>query len=416
MAAVSIAFAVVLVETAIGAAVRSSANRHVAGAITSAALRVAWQLAAASTFGAPLEDPEELDDEHFAADQWADHSVEQQVQDRLRLIGVAIRAQVCKAIATGHDVHSAKGLVEDEVALRANVAKHGGFHVDKLISQLTVQELKKVQRGRGKQPAVDNLAATDSLEENLGAKAADLQAAGCIQGDHNEAEKEGDKKYSDGIHVGGDGGRTGRHGVRQRRRRRRPGQPQGSREQLAQGLGHAADHPGSGADTEAQVIGELTEEQNFVMTAEKDCVVAVMYTEASAVTGKLVQDKLGHDLNGDAQAAAVEASTQHVEGEPLVTAVESSWWQEVQSQEAGGGYFKQCDTLSFAREAVVAEGVLQGSRDNECTRRKEASQLKHQKAAFKMSIAASRLAAVSASSRPACCYVSFGGSLSEEAS
>ncbi len=143
------------------------------------------------------------------------------------------------------------------------------------------------------------------------------------------------------------------------------------------------------------MIGELTEVQNFVMAADKEnWVVAALDTEASAVSRKLVQDKLVHDLIGDAQATAGEASVQHVAGESKEAAVEDSavqaeikeqgqtWWQAVQLREASSGFFSQRDAGHPAEivgtaedhEGVLGDGSIQ---------REEAKQLKILKTWFK---------------------------------
>jgi hypothetical protein len=76
-----------------------------------------------------------------------DAQLESLLLDRLAMIAPALRAQVAAGLL-GCNCHSAKGLVEPEVALRANVAKHASFETGDLLSRLPAAELRRRQRGR----------------------------------------------------------------------------------------------------------------------------------------------------------------------------------------------------------------------------------------------------------------------------
>ncbi len=74
--------------------------------------------------------------------------VEVLVQDRLDLIAHSLRAQVAEGLASGAEVRSAANLVSPGALLRANAAKHQGFHRPELVSAVPERELRRRQRGR----------------------------------------------------------------------------------------------------------------------------------------------------------------------------------------------------------------------------------------------------------------------------
>ncbi len=91
-----------------------------------------------------------------------------------------------------------------------------------------------------------------------------------------------------------------------------------------------------------------------------------------------------HNLNGDAQATAGEATVQHVEGEPMEMAVTASWWHAVQQYVAAGGFFSQCGA-DPAEMVGIAEGHGAGLGDGSI-QREEAKRLKILKTRFKFQL------------------------------
>ena len=86
-----------------------------------------------------------------------DPDAEYLIQDRLRCLEPVLRAQTAKATERGINVHSAKDVVSPEYVLRANAARHSGFHEDTPISKIPLSGLRRRQRGgrRGlRQPPV----------------------------------------------------------------------------------------------------------------------------------------------------------------------------------------------------------------------------------------------------------------------
>ena len=71
-----------------------------------------------------------------------------------------------------------------DVALRANVAKHAGFHVDKPVSKHSVQELKRAQRGSGKAAEMKRKIQQDKAESSsdLGEHAGEDRKAAVPEG------------------------------------------------------------------------------------------------------------------------------------------------------------------------------------------------------------------------------------------
>ena len=70
------------------------------------------------------------------------------VRDRLSVLEPPLRAQVEHAPANGRNAHSPAGLLHHDQVLRANVAKHSAFDSTKLVSEMSVKELRRCQRGR----------------------------------------------------------------------------------------------------------------------------------------------------------------------------------------------------------------------------------------------------------------------------
>ena len=111
-------------------------QQHVVAAVACAVYRVAC-----STNGTGEEKAAGLEDEsagqaHIAA----------LVEDRLQCIKPVIHAQVEHGINTGVSLHSAKGLVEDQVRVQGNAARHVDFAPLTRQSGKPLSSLKKLQR------------------------------------------------------------------------------------------------------------------------------------------------------------------------------------------------------------------------------------------------------------------------------
>ncbi len=73
--------------------------------------------------------------------------VDELVNDRLDMLAPCLRAQVTAGLQSGQDVHTARGLVEPDVVLRGNVARHAGFDSGQPLGDVPAAHLKRLQRG-----------------------------------------------------------------------------------------------------------------------------------------------------------------------------------------------------------------------------------------------------------------------------
>ena len=85
--------------------------------------------------------------EHLADD------VEATVSDRLNVLRPVLTAQATQGLATGQDCHSPAGLTKQENIIKANVARHAGFGNPRLVSEMTKQEIRSIQRSSKKKAA-----------------------------------------------------------------------------------------------------------------------------------------------------------------------------------------------------------------------------------------------------------------------
>lgn len=93
-----------------------------------------------------------LVDAPFESDEcMMSRSIEFQIQrdvgERLDAIKPVLEAQSRTSKLTHVNVHTAKGLVDHEVLLRCNVAKHSGFQYDMNVNQLSPKQLRLLQKG-----------------------------------------------------------------------------------------------------------------------------------------------------------------------------------------------------------------------------------------------------------------------------
>ena len=116
-----------LVEAAAHGAATGGATRHVVASAVASAIRTALSCCL----------------EHDNSET----EVEALVSDRLEALRPVLRAQSVASRLAGVNLHSAHGLVSDEALLRANAARHSAFEPGAPVSDLSVPELKRRQRG-----------------------------------------------------------------------------------------------------------------------------------------------------------------------------------------------------------------------------------------------------------------------------
>jgi hypothetical protein len=134
VATVSQQFAASLVAAAAKAAVDGGATRHVAAAVTTAAVRTVWQLMAGESEG---------DEEHL--DSFTQAGLEQVQQE------LAARLRAVKPVILEHIVAAASGrapAVPGDARVKRNVAVHVGFGEGAGLLSQPAQELRRRQRGR----------------------------------------------------------------------------------------------------------------------------------------------------------------------------------------------------------------------------------------------------------------------------
>ncbi len=146
-----------LVEAATRGAAAGGGSRQVVAAATAAAMRTVLSESGTQAF---------------------ETGFDVLVRDRLQAIAPALVAQFAESKLLGHSVHSSKGLVDEEVQLRANVAKHSAFDTGEFVTDMPVADLRRRQRGgrRGRNIGVTLTQPDDGAQKPTRTKIDELEA------------------------------------------------------------------------------------------------------------------------------------------------------------------------------------------------------------------------------------------------